>query len=135
MNKPSKRNLYSFLLVLFLFLFQAFVYDDFACSISKPVWFQDFTHISLVQEPDKPEFPQILDDSVFGNHDENQPPFALDHALKKETESLCTVIHLFNNGIINRHLSFSKNHTISILQKKNHWHQSPDDEPPSRIKS
>lgn len=135
MNKLSKKSLYPVLLFLFLFIFQAFLYNDDACSLSSQVCFQDFTFIELIYKPDIQEIPQTPSDSSFNNHDDYPSIFSLDNLDNSKFKFLQSNTSLYSNEIINRHLAFPNSNTISIIQKKNHWHQSSDDEPSPRIYS
>ena len=135
MNEPSKKVLSPVFLVLTVFLFNVLLYDYDTCPPINPVCPQDITCIELVIQLEKPDIPQIHDDSPFNNKGEESSSFISKHLLNNEISLLRFSGCQDTNNIINRHLDFPANHIISILQKKNHWHQSSEDEPSPHIYS
>jgi hypothetical protein len=135
MHEPSKKILSSILLALTVFLVNVLLYDYDVCSPINQVYPQDITCIELVIQLEKPDIPQIHDDSPFTNLGEESSSFISKHAFHNEIDLFRFSGSSETNDIINRHLDFPANHIISILQKKNHWHQSSDDEPSPHIYS
>ena len=121
--------------MLSLFLFGLLFSDYDTCSPFDPVCPQDITYIELVLESESPGIPQIHDDSSFNNLGKKQAPFFSNHALNNQVNLTRLRSLQETNGIINRHLAFPACNPISILQKKNHWHQSSDDDPSPLIYS
>jgi hypothetical protein len=129
MNKPSRNSLFPVFSLLALFLFGLLLSDYDTCSPVNPVGPQDITYIELVLESESPGVPQIHDDSPFSNLVEKPASVFSNHALANQINPIRLRSLQETNGIINRHLDFSACNPISILQKKNHWHQSSDDDP------
>lgn len=129
MNKPSKNSLFQVFSLLTLFIFGLLLSDYDTYTPVNPVCPQDITYIELVLESESPGVPQIHDDSPFSDLVEKPASFFSNH----ESNHQINPIHLRSsqeiNGMINRHLDFAEHCMISILQKKNHWHQSSDDDP------
>ena len=126
MKRSSKRLLSSVFLVLTVFLFNLFVYDHDTYSPNHPVCPQDITHIEFVVQL---ENPQIYDDSTSNSPGEKSPSFKTKHSFKYKISPLCFKDCTETNLIFTRHQDFPADPILSTLQKKNHWHQSSDDEP------
>ena len=90
---------------------------------------------SPVLQPEISGIPQIHDDSPFNSLSEDASSFISNHSLNNKINLLRFDGFSEPNEIINRHLDFPSNLIISILQKKNHWHQSSEDEPSPHIYS
>lgn len=128
MNKTSRNSLFPIFSLLTLFLFGLLLFDYDTCSPFDPVCTQDITCIELVLEPELPGIPQIHNDSSFKKPVEKSVPFLLNFALNNQLDPFHIRSSQEINDIINRHLGFSTCRPVSILQKKNHWHQSSDDD-------
>ena len=76
MKNFSIKSLYPYILLILLFIFQALLYNDDACSLSSQVCFQDFTFVELIHKPDIPQTP---DDSLFNNLDDYPSICGLDN--------------------------------------------------------
>ena len=135
MNEPSKKILSSIYLALTVFLFNVLLYDYDVCSPINQVCPQDITCIELVLQLEKPDISQIHDDSPFNKPGEESSSSISKHPLNNEISLLRFSGYQKTNDIINRHLDFPANNIISILQKKNYWHQSSDDEASPHIHS
>jgi hypothetical protein len=135
MKKPSRNSVFPVFSLLTLFLFGLLFSDYDTCSPCDPVCPQDIAYIELVLEPELPGIPQIHDDSASNYPVENPVSFLSDFAFNNQINPLRLRSFQETNGIINRHLDFSTCNPISILQKKNHWHQSSDDDPSPLIYS
>jgi hypothetical protein len=128
MNKPSRNSLFPVFSLLTLFIFGLLLSDYDTCSPVNPVCPQDITYIELVLETESPGIPQIHDDSPFNNPVEKQVPFFSNHTSNSQINPIRLRSFQEINCIINRHLNFPSCCIIPILQKKNHWHQSSDDD-------
>ena len=135
MNRPSIKFLSRIFLLLTVFLFNVLLYDYDTYSSISPVCPQDITCIEYVLQPDNPNIPQIKDDSPSDKLGEESSSFILKHLHNSEIYLLSFRGCPETNDIINRHLNFPTNRVIPTLQKKNHWHQSSDDEPSPHIYS
>ena len=96
---------------------------------------QDTSYIELVYQPESPDIPQFDDDSFLNVPDDDFSAYALRYALNEELSLLRLRDNWLNYVIVERYQELPSSHIISFLHKKNHWHQSSDDEPLPHIYS
>ncbi len=126
MSKPTPKKIYPLLLLILILIFQAFVYNDDACSASNSVCFHDFTYTEQVYHPDKPDIPHINDDSFIEKSDDVTACITCG-LLDNKKDFLFSDTFLYCNALLNRHLGFPDNHINQSIQKKNILYQSSDD--------
>jgi len=133
MHESSRKYLSPFFLALTVFLFNVFLNDYDTHSPANTVFPQEVICIEFILEPENPGKLQINDDSPSSNLFEKSCSFISKHSLNNEIYLSRLRGRPATNNIINIHLDFPANHFITTLQKKNHWHQSSDDEPSPHI--
>ena len=130
MEKPQNKKLLAFFLLTLLLVIQSFFYENDTCSPCNSVCFQDISYIGLDHQPDIPDIPELYSNSfLYENHDKDLSIYVLQHILKEEFNYL-EPWEIWQNVILSAIQSdLPSSHIISILQRKNHWHQSSDDDP------
>ena len=126
MHKQTPKKLYPLILLILILVFQAFVYNNDACSASDSVCFEDSTYTEQIYKPDIPDIPHINNNSLVTKSD--HVPVCITYRLfDNKKDFLYSGTCLYPNDLLKRHLDFPDNHINQSIQKKNLLYQSSDD--------
>lgn len=134
MNNQNRNLFLPLTALILIFILQAFFYDDNVHTAPDHVLWQDTFFTELVYQPDKPDIPRITDcSSIITPYKDLSDCFR--NYLPDSVFFTYPPVCLYSKDILSRHLDFPVNNRISILQKKNLWHQSSGEMPYTRILS